>query len=116
MPKYVVLYRFTDQGRRNLRDIIAAAEDTQRHHETLGFRILGTYWTLGNYDFVAIVDAPSEQEMMAGMLNIGEAGNVVSQTLRAFDREEMRQVISSPNKGVSKMPARRLKRRGGSGL
>ena len=111
MPKYIVLYRFTEQGRKNVRDIIAAAEETQQHHEALGFTIIGTYFALGNYDFVAIVDAPSDQEMMAGMLNIGEAGNVVSETLRAFDRDEMKAVMISPNKGASRSPARRVQRR-----
>src|SRR5688572_9876775 len=111
VPKFIVLYRFTDQGRKNVRDILQAAEETQQHHEALGFTILGTYWTLGNYDFVAIVDAPSANEMMAGMLNIGEAGNVISETLLAFDRDEIREVLISPNKGVSKSSTRRLSRR-----
>ena len=110
MPKYVVLYRFTDQGRRSLRDIVAATEETQHQHEALGFKILDTFWTLGGYDFVAVVEAPSEHEMMAGMLNIAEAGNVTSETLRAFDRAEMKQVMLSQNKGASKTPTRRLRR------
>ncbi len=110
MPKYIVLYRLTDQGRRNMRDIIAGAEETQRHHEALGFKVLGTFWTLGAYDFIGIVEAPSDQEMMAGMLNIAEAGNVTSESLRAFDREEMKKVLESPNKGSSAHRPQRLPR------
>jgi uncharacterized protein with GYD domain len=110
VPKYIVLYKFTDQGRKNMRDILAGAEETQRHHEALGFKILGTYWTLGHYDFVAIVEAPSDEEMMAGMLNIAEAGNAVSESLRAFDSDEMTQVLASPNKGASSVRPQRLPR------
>ena len=110
MPTYIVLYKFSEEGRMNIRHIIDQAADTRVHHEELGFKILGTYWTLGQYDFVALVEAPSEHEMMAGMLNIMEAGNVVSETLRAFDETEMLKVLNSPNKWATRSRPRRLQR------
>ena len=34
--------------------------------------------------------------MMAGLFAISEAGNVSSETLRAFDDEQIRELIGSP--------------------
>ena len=89
MPTYVVLYKFTEQGRKNLKATVRRAQEVQKENEGRGFRLLGHFWTQGHYDLVSIVDAPSEEAMMSGLFNIAEAGNVASETLRAFSDEEM---------------------------
>ncbi len=93
MPHYVVLYKFTDQGIKNVRATVERAHDGRMDSERRGFKILDIYWTQGQYDVVAVIEAPDEQAMMAGMLNIAAAGNVRSETLRAFTAEEMEQVL-----------------------
>jgi uncharacterized protein with GYD domain len=52
------------------------------------------YWTLGTHDIVALVDAPDDETLAAGLLTVGAQGNIRTTTLRAFSREEMRSVIS----------------------
>ena len=93
MPTYVVLYRFTDQGLRNIKGTVKRAQEIRKDNEKRGFKILGLYWTHGSYDIVAVMEAPSEEAMMAGVFNIAEAGNVHSESLRAFTEEEMMHVI-----------------------
>lgn len=93
MPKYVVMYKFTERGRKNARSTVEHARDVRKRDEGRGFKIHGLYWTQGDYDMVAIVDAPTEQVMMASLLAIGGAGNVMSTTLRAFDEEEMEEIM-----------------------
>ena len=89
MPRYVVLYRFTDQGLKNIKDTVKRAREIRADNERRGFKTIGIYWTQGRYDLVAVMDAPSEEAMVAGLFNIAEAGNVHSETLRAFDESEM---------------------------
>jgi uncharacterized protein with GYD domain len=55
--------------------------------------VQGLYWTQGRYDMVAVVEAPDEQAMLAGLFNIAGAGNVRSETLRAFTGDEMASVL-----------------------
>ncbi len=93
MPIYVVLYKFTDKGRSNIKRTVGRAAEIRTENETKGFKVLGHYWTQGQYDLVAIVDAPNESSMMGGLFNIAEAGNVVSETLRAFTDEEMHRAL-----------------------
>ncbi len=89
MPRYVVLYRFTDQGLKGIKDTVKRAREIRADNERRGFKTIGIYWTQGRYDLVAVMDAPSEEAMVSGLFNIAEAGNVHSETLRAFDESEM---------------------------
>ena len=93
MPTYVVLYSFTDQGRKNAKETVQRAREAREENARRGFEVRGLYWTQGQYDLVAIVDAPDEQAMIAGLFNIAGAGNVKSETLRAFTEEEMEQAL-----------------------
>jgi uncharacterized protein with GYD domain len=113
MPTYIVLYKFTELGLKNVRETIERAEEVRRQQEELGFKVLGMYWTFGHYDLIVTLEAPSDDAMMAGLLNIAEAGNVSSQTLRAFSPEEMRRVLSSSNIGASRVSPRRVPRNPG---
>ena len=94
MPRYVVLYRFTDQGLKNIKDTVKRAQDTRKANEARGFKVIGTYWTQGQYDLVSIIEAPDEESMNAGLFNIAGAGNVHSETLRAYDESEMTKALA----------------------
>jgi len=94
MPTYVVLYRFTAEGRKKVKDTVKRAAEVRKQNEARGFKILGHYWTQGRYDLVAVVDAPSEEAMVAGLFGIAETGNVSSETLRAFTAEEMQRILA----------------------
>ena len=95
MPNYVVLYRFTDQGLKNIKGTVRRAREVRAENEKRGFKVLGMYWTQGRYDLVAIMDAPSEEAMTAGLFNVAEAGNVHSETLRAFTEQEMEKALGA---------------------
>jgi len=94
MPMYVVLYRFTDQGAKNVATTVERARENTAESARRGFKVHGVYWTQGRYDMVAVVEAPDEAAMAAAMLNIAEAGNVRSGTLRAFTAEEMEAILA----------------------
>ena len=94
MPTYVTFYRFTDQGRKKVKDTVKRAEYVRKQNEARRFKVIGHYWTQGRYDLVAVVDAPSEEAMVAGLFNIAEEGNVVSETLRAYTAEEMQRILA----------------------
>jgi len=94
MPRYVVLYRFTDQGLKSIKDTVSRAQEVRKANEARGFKVIGTYWTQGQYDIVSVVEAPDEESMNAGLFNIAATGNVHSETLRAFDEGEMSRSLS----------------------
>ena len=94
MPTYVVLYKFTEEGAKSAKDTVKRARENRAENEKRGFSVRGLYWTQGQYDIVAVVDAPDESAMMAGLLNVAGAGNVRSETLRAFTDTEMEEILN----------------------
>ncbi|MBI4730519.1 MAG: GYD domain-containing protein [Acidobacteria bacterium] len=93
MPSYVALMQWTDQGVRSLPtwgQRVSAAEDLIKRN---GGQLKETYVTLGQYDVVAIVDAPDDETAAQIVMAIGSQGNVRTQTLRAFTRNEAQRLI-----------------------
>lgn len=94
MPSFIMLANFTDQGVRSVKDTTKRYDAFQEMIQKSGVTIKDIYWTLGHYDIVAICDAPDDETATAAFLSLGSAGNVRTQTLRAFSREEMGTIIS----------------------
>lgn len=93
MPTYVVLYKFTDQGAKNVTTTVERARETLADNERRGFKVHGVYWTQGQYDLVAVVESPDEDSMLAGLFSVAEAGNARSETLRAFTADEVARAL-----------------------
>ena len=94
MAMYVVLANFTDQGVRNVKDTTKRAEAFKELAKSSGATVKDLYWTLGQYDIVATVDAPDDMAITALGLTLAKAGNVRTQTLRAFSQAEMGSILS----------------------
>jgi uncharacterized protein with GYD domain len=94
MAMYVSLIQFTDQGIRNIKDTVKRGDAAMAEARKLGMKITEEFWTMGAYDVVVMFDAPNDETMSAFMLKIGSLGNVKSQTLRAFRREEMENILA----------------------
>jgi uncharacterized protein with GYD domain len=93
MATYILVGNFTDQGIRGVRDTTKRAAAVKEAAKKAGVTMKEIYWTMGQFDLIAIFDAPDEASMSAVSLAIGAAGNVRGQTLRAYAREEMDAVL-----------------------
>jgi uncharacterized protein with GYD domain len=82
METYVMLLNFTDQGIRNVNDIALRVETVRELAKSLSVTVKNIFWTLGQYDMIAIVDARDEISATALTLSIGKAGTKRTQTLR----------------------------------
>jgi len=94
MPNYVCLIQFKDQGIRNIKDTVKRGDAAIAEAERMGMKIVEEYWTMGAYDAVVIFEAPNDETMSAFILKVGSLGNVTGQTLRAFRRNEMEQILA----------------------
>jgi uncharacterized protein with GYD domain len=93
MARYVVLIDWTDQGVRNASDTLQRVGQARSAWEPRGVRIETIYWTLGDHDIVAVINAPDDATMAASLLQLAGAGNVRTKTLRAFDETEMQSLL-----------------------
>ena len=84
MPHYIILFNFTDQGIRNVKDTVKRAENYRAAVEDAGGRVINEYYTFGKHDIVTIVESPKDMAIMSVLLSTGKLGNARSETLKAF--------------------------------
>lgn len=92
MHTYIVLMKLTDQGIKMVKDAPERIEASIKSLEALGGKINGFYATLGEYDYIACVDAPNEAVVMRFLLGLGAAGDVRTTTMKALAREEFEEI------------------------
>ena len=93
MPTYVLLFNWTDQGVRTVKETVNRYEEARGALEQLGLQLRDTYWTIGPYDIVAVGDAPDDETASVATLTLASQGNLRTTTLRAFNPDEMRAVL-----------------------
>ena len=93
MATYIVLANFTEQGIQNVKDSPQRADAFKEMAKKTGATVKDVFWTLGQYDAVAIVDAPDDVSATALGLSVAKLGNVRTQTLRAFSAAEMKNIL-----------------------
>lgn len=93
MVRYIALATFTDQGIRAIKDTVKRADGVREAARKFGCEMTQIYWTLGSYDLVTVIDAPDDASAAAFAAAIGSSGNVRTQSLRAFSRDEMATIV-----------------------
>ncbi len=93
MPHYIILGNFTEQGIKNVRQVPKRDDEARQMIEQAGGK-MQIYYTLGEYDFVAIVEMPDDEAMMKFLLQAGSLGNVRTKTLKAWTESDSVKVIS----------------------
>jgi len=56
--------------------------------------VIKAYWTCGAFDGVLIFEATDEESAMAALITLAQAGNVRTQTLRAFGSDEIGSILA----------------------
>ncbi len=95
MAAYIMVGNYTKQGMDKIRGAPARIDTAREVIASLGGKLQCWYITMGRYDFVAIVEAPSDEIMAKLALAIGSHGNISTETLRAFDEQEFLQIVNA---------------------
>ncbi len=93
MPNYVILMKLTDQGAKTIKDAPGRVEAGIKAFEKMGGKVIGFYVVMGEYDYVSIGEAPSDEVAATFALALGSLGNVKTTTLRAFTKEEFAAMV-----------------------
>lgn len=94
MATFVVLGSWTNEGARAAKETVTRAEKVRQLAQSLGGEIKQIYWTMGRYDVMAILEAPDDETATAIAVGIGGAGMVRSETMRAFDADEVTGILA----------------------
>ncbi len=96
MPTFIALVDFTAQGVANLNKSPKRADTFIKWAKSKDVVVKDLYWTTGGHDGVLILEAPDEIAATSAFLKLASAGNVRTQTMRAFNREEFEACLPKP--------------------
>ena len=94
MPTYITLARWTEQGVKNVKQLPQRFAATEALASQLGGRVKDFYVVMGRYDVIAIGEAPNDEAATKLALGLAMQGNVRTETLRAYTREEFEKIVA----------------------
>ena len=84
MPTFVMLTNLTSDGVQTLKNNPNRVQEVNKEVEQLGAKVVDQWATLGQYDFITIIEAPDEATMVKVSVEMGSRGTMSSQTLPAL--------------------------------
>jgi uncharacterized protein with GYD domain len=81
---YIMLSKLTDEGRKTLKERPERLQEVNKEVETMGGRVTAQYAVLGGYDFVNVVEAPSNEVIARISVELGSRGTIEIATFPAM--------------------------------
>ncbi len=95
MTTYIMLANWTDQGIRKVKESPQRLDAAKAALQDMGGEMKAFFLTMGDYDMVAVYEAPDDAVAARFTLQVGQLGNIRSQTLKAFPEAAFREIIAS---------------------
>lgn len=88
MSIYLMLTTLTDEGRRTIKENPGRIKEVNKEVEAMGAKILAQYALLGPYDFVNILEAPSNELISRVAVELGSRGTLQTMTMAAISVDD----------------------------
>jgi uncharacterized protein with GYD domain len=89
MAVYLMLTTLTDAGRKAIQEDPEKLREINKEVEFMGVKILDQYALLGQYDFVNILEAPSNEAMAKLAIRLSSKGTTQTLTLAAIALDDL---------------------------
>ena len=94
MARYIALLKFTEQGSKNVKKSTSRAHAIDKLAKKAGVTVEGQFWTMGRFDGVLILNAPTEADVLHLLTELAALGNVQTETMQALVDSEFDAIIS----------------------
>lgn len=95
MASYIMLSTLTDEGRKTLKERPERLQAVNKEVESMGARVSAQYAVLGGYDFVNVIEAPSNEVMARIAMELGSRGTIKVMTLPALPIDAFVEMLQS---------------------
>ena len=95
MPTYVALCKWTNQGIQSVKQSPARLDAGKKAFAAAGLKIKDFYMVMGQYDMVIVSEAPDDGTYARALLSLATAGNIQTETMRAFTEDEYKTIVAS---------------------
>jgi uncharacterized protein with GYD domain len=89
MSVYLMLTTLTDEGRKAIQEEPERLRELNKEVELMGVKTLVQYALLGQYDFVNIIEAPSNEAAARLAIRLSAKGTTQTLTLAAIPVEDL---------------------------
>jgi uncharacterized protein with GYD domain len=93
MPTFMSLFKLTDQGAKEIKEVPGNIKEAFKGIEALWGKLKDFYVVTGEYDFVGISEFPSDEVYMTNVLSVISRGGVRATTMKAFSLEEFTEIV-----------------------
>ncbi len=101
MATYIMLSTLTDEGRKTLKERPERLHEVNKEVESMGARVTGQYAVLGGYDFVNVIEAPTNEVMARIAMELGARGTIKVTTLPAMPVAQFVDMMQGKSPGGS---------------
>lgn len=91
MSFYIILWNFTEQGLKNLKDCLHSIAIFKAQVERRGHPYHGTFYPAGQHDAASLIEADNDNTVKECVLQAEEHGNVRATTLKPINQEEFKE-------------------------
>jgi uncharacterized protein with GYD domain len=88
MAKFLMLTTLTDEGRKAIMENPGRIKEVNKEVEAMGAKVLAQYALLGAYDFVNVLEAPSNEAVSRVAMVLGSRGTLQTMTMAAMDIDD----------------------------
>ncbi|MFO7996076.1 MAG: GYD domain-containing protein [Dehalococcoidia bacterium] len=88
MAKFLMLTTLTDEGRKTIMENPGRIKEVNKEVEAMGAKVLAQYALLGAYDFVNVLEAPSNEAVSKVAMVLGSRGTLQTMTMAAMDIDD----------------------------
>jgi uncharacterized protein with GYD domain len=96
MPTYIMLSTLTAEGGQTLHAHPERLGQVNAEVERMGCHVIAQYATLGQYDFVTVVEAPDNESVAHLSVDLGSRGTMKVMTLPALSGEAFMARLMGP--------------------
>jgi len=94
MTTYIMLSTLTDDGRKTLKQRPDRLKEVNKEVESMGARVMSQYAVLGGYDFVNVIEAPSNEVMARIAMELGARGTMKVTTMPALGIDQFVELMA----------------------
>ena len=95
MTTYIMLANLTDAGVKNAKESPNRLDTAKRLLKDMGGEFKSFFLTMGDYDFVAVYEAPDDAVAARFTMQLGSLGSVRTKTMKAFPEDAYREIMKS---------------------
>ncbi|UCE95712.1 MAG: GYD domain-containing protein [Candidatus Bathyarchaeota archaeon] len=88
MARYILLSKLTDEGWKTVKSRPERIKEVNKELEAFGIKVLSQYATLGEYDFINIVEAADNKTIAKISIELGSRGTIQITTMPAIPIDE----------------------------